>query len=160
MGRSHRDHPEYVNQKRRSPSHGDKSQNAPDHGDRKADIAIQIPFHMRIVPPALMVHFFDHMTGDPFRQRGKDHTSKKQPDPPEVSAYQHQCRSGNSIDHTERSVYKASVYKAFLPHRRCHGLKNPAGKAVGKKQPQPLISGISHPSSPVLSVISRLPPHQ
>lgn len=111
-----------------------------------------------------MVHFFDHMTGDPFRQRGKDHTSKKQPDPPEVSAYQHQCRSGNSIDHTERSVYKASVYKAFSASPPLSRSQEPSRKNCRQKTatathirniPSFITCPLCNFTAPTASIISR-----
>ena len=144
MPRSPREHPEYPHQDRCTPPHRSGTKNAPYDRHRHTDISVQVPFHVGIIPPPLMVHPLDHMASDPLRQGRKDHTAEKQPDSMQFPADNNHRGSRNTVKNAERPIHETSVYKPSLPHCRCHRLEYPAEKAERKEQPQSLKSCIPH----------------
>ena len=127
-----------THQQRHQPLDGYQAQGTPDNGSRKADVPIQVPFAVRVIPPAGVAVVLQQMPGNPFHHRGIQRAEQKQEEPPAAQFPQGNGdqAAGNAVNQAQRPVQHAAVPVLAQPHCGGSNFQAPAQERKGQKQPE------------------------
>ena len=117
---------------------GSGAEYCPQQGVLNADISVEIPFLMRIIPPFMPVQAFQDLTCVPFGDGCLDAAADQQKDrvADQVGKSDLHNGCGDAIDRTERSGGKSPVGETPVFDRTDHSLDHPAEEGINEKEPE------------------------
>lgn len=132
------------------------AQDAPQHRILRADVAVEVPALVRVVPPLAPPDELEQMPGQPFRHRRHNHAAEEHEEQPVLQLIEKHGHedAGEAVDRTERPGQKAAVDHAPLPDGSDRRFHDPAQKRVEQEQLRVVIKRIVHSISfPLSSII-------
>ena len=119
-----------------APQHSHHAQRTPQHRVLQADVAVQVEFFIRVVPPFAVVQPLQQFCREPLHHCSREHTGYKQRHglcTHICKAYCHQDGRG-AVDKAERPRRHTAVCKPLAPEGGHHGLPYPPKEGIDQIQ--------------------------
>ena len=125
---------------------GGGAEECPQQSVLKADVSVEIPFFVRIIPPFMPVQALQDLAGVPFGDGRLDTASDQQKDRiiGQIGKRDLHNNCGDSVDRAERSGGKSPVGETPVFDRTDHSLDHPAEEGINEKEPEKFCKCKSH----------------